>query len=91
MRVQALEVTFAVLKILGPGMHLLEMAKVAWNALIQSESVIEPGFSKEENERDLHKCLASSEAILSVLGPEGDTWNGPLVEIQTLKRMLVDE
>lgn len=69
-------------------MHLLEMAKVAWNALVQSESFIEPGSSREEIERDLHSYLASSEAILLILGLEGDTSNGPLVEIQMLKRML---
>ena len=72
-------------------MHLLEMAKVAWNALVRSESVVEPGFSRKEIERDLHNYLSSSEAILLVLGPEGDASNGPLMEIQMLKRMLVDE
>lgn len=72
-------------------MHLLEMAKVAWNALVQSESFIETGSSREEIERDLHSYLASSEAILLILGLEGDTSNGPLVEIQMLKRMLCSD
>lgn len=75
---------------LSSGMHLLEMAKVAWNALVQSENGVEAGFSREEIERDLRGYLTSSEAALLILGPEGDTWNSPLEEIRTLKRLLVD-
>lgn len=71
-------------------MHLLEMAKVAWNALVQSEGGVESGLSKDEIKKYLRGYLASSEAILLVLGQEGDTSGGPLEEIQTLKMLSVD-
>jgi SET and MYND domain-containing protein len=65
------------------GMHLLEMAKTAWNAL-----VVNKDEDMEETFRRQAECfLASSHNILTVFGLEGDE-GGPLTEIETLQNLL---
>ncbi|TFK64626.1 SET domain-containing protein [Pluteus cervinus] len=64
------------------GMHVLELAKTAWNAIILSGS-------SPELEQDTKNFLTRAERILEVYGREGDE-DGPFLEIQTLKALLND-
>ncbi|KAF8840609.1 SET domain-containing protein [Paxillus ammoniavirescens] len=69
------------------GMHLLEMAKTAWNAIVTSEH---PDPSDPVGAGVLPQAqayLRLSKQILDVIGPEGDM-DGPLAEIQVLDRLL---
>lgn len=73
------------------GMHLLEMAKTAWNAVIASEydhahdALAKTSFLKRSR---VYRNLASN--ILEVFGPEGDS-AGPLEELAVLKKLLHEE
>lgn len=73
------------------GMHALEMAKTAWNAIITSESA---GSLNEISRTSLLKqaraCLGLSRHILDKVGSEGDA-GGPLVEMQVLNGLLKSE
>lgn len=68
-------------------MHLLEMAKTAWNALVREEEQSTHG----NLEAQIRVYIASSRGILRILGPEGDPEGGPLVEIQTVNSLLENE
>ncbi|KAF9475654.1 hypothetical protein BDN70DRAFT_883477 [Pholiota conissans] len=65
------------------GMHLLEMAKTVWNAVITS--------TDHSIERPLKQrawsFLMLAEQIMTVFGPEGDD-GGPLQEIAILRELL---
>lgn len=61
-------------------MHLLEMAKTAWNAIIKSNDV-------ESLEKNLGLYFASSREVLEIFGREGDD-GGPWAEIDTLQNLL---
>ncbi|TDL22238.1 SET domain-containing protein [Rickenella mellea] len=70
------------------GMHCLEMAKTAWNKYTTEE------FSSDSSQRfitleNARMYLRMGEAVLSIMGPEGDIEGGPLEEISTLKPLLV--
>ncbi|KAG2135011.1 hypothetical protein BD769DRAFT_447238 [Suillus cothurnatus] len=73
------------------GMHLLEMAKTAWNAVIAIEhdnthdALAKTSLLKRAR---VYRNLASN--ILELFGPEGDS-AGPLEELTVLKRLLHDE
>ncbi|KAL4075138.1 hypothetical protein V8B97DRAFT_1867380 [Scleroderma yunnanense] len=73
------------------GMHTLEMAKTAWNAIITSESAgslsetLRTGLLKQ-----VRACLDSSRRILDMIGSEGDA-GGPLTEIEVLSGLLNSE
>lgn len=67
-----------------PGMHLLEMAKTAWNAIVTTE--VEKA-QEEQLLRQAQEWLAGSRKILSIFGPEGDK-GGPLEEIRALQKLL---
>jgi hypothetical protein len=65
-------------------MHLLELAKTAWNAVVSEKS------NREREDTLLTQArsyLVASQKILAILGPEGDS-GGPLDEIQTLLSLL---
>ncbi|KAG6335963.1 hypothetical protein ID866_3116 [Astraeus odoratus] len=70
------------------GLHLLEMAKTAWNAIITTENA---GTLTEA----LESCLLShvrkyfelGRLIIESIGPEGDM-GGPLTEIEVLHGLL---
>jgi len=65
------------------GMHLFEMAKTAWNALVINENEC-----AEEPLRNKAQCfLASGRDILEIFGHEGDD-GGPLKEMETLQNLL---
>ena len=67
-----------------PGIHLLEMAKTAWNATMS------PGPSDETESAMLRDCqayLLSGQRILTIFGAEGDK-GGPLDEIRALQDLL---
>lgn len=73
------------------GMHLLEMAKTAWNAVIATDhddarasSAKSSLLKRARTYRDL------SSKIMEVFGPEGDT-AGPLEELAVLKNLLHEE
>ncbi|KAF8424445.1 hypothetical protein L210DRAFT_3568075 [Boletus edulis BED1] len=68
------------------GMHLLEMAKTAWNAFITMEGA-ETQLSGLELLLQVRAYLGLSQQIWVVIGPEGDE-GGPLAEIQVLERLL---
>lgn len=72
-----------------PGMHSLELAKTAWNAVMTgSES---PSGTRTSEEKALillaRSYLSMSSRILGVFGREGDD-AGPLQEIQVLRELL---
>ncbi|KAK7056854.1 hypothetical protein VNI00_002571 [Paramarasmius palmivorus] len=68
------------------GLHLLEMAKVAWNRIVVSDS------HDQSLMQQMSAYLSKAEKILvAVLGKEGDQSNGPWKEIETLKAILIEE
>lgn len=67
-------------------MHLVEMAKVAWNMMAQEDGT-SSRRSEEQLQTDLNAYLASSQDILGIFGPEGDEEGGPLEEIRTLREL----
>ncbi|KAH7924953.1 hypothetical protein BV22DRAFT_1034559 [Leucogyrophana mollusca] len=70
------------------GMHLLEMAKTAWNAIIIAEQNEDlAGTAEMDLEKRARAYLRLSSDVLNVLGPEGDP-GGPLEEIQVLRNLL---
>jgi hypothetical protein len=71
------------------GLHLLEMAKVAWNVLVVSDlnlSDPEIGRCWERAGKYLHMATQ----VLNVLGNEGDD-GGPLAELEALSRLRSEE
>jgi hypothetical protein len=60
------------------GMHLLELAKTAWNARISSNQI---------SKTQVLAFLTLARKGLEIYGPEGDE-SGPLDEIKTLERLL---
>lgn len=87
---------FCIVKILSrltplKGMHLLEMAKTAWNAVIAIEhdnthdALAKTSLLKRAR---VYRNLASN--ILELFGPEGDP-AGPLEELAVLKKLLHEE
>ncbi|KAH0832322.1 hypothetical protein J3R83DRAFT_13335 [Lanmaoa asiatica] len=73
------------------GMHLLEMAKTAWNAFITSEGadpLTQPVGLKLLAQ--VRAYLRLSSQVWSVIGPEGDE-GGPMAEIQVLEGLLISE
>lgn len=69
-------------------MHLLEMAKTAWNAFITMEGADQPRTSKLLAQAGAY--LRLSNQVWTVVGPEGDE-GGPLAEIQVLGRLLSEQ
>jgi hypothetical protein len=68
------------------GIHLLEMAKTAWNGI-----VISTGKDEEKHlQEGARYYLALSREVLTIFGPEGDE-DGPLQEIETLQRLLRED
>ncbi|KAF5360478.1 hypothetical protein D9756_005029 [Leucocoprinus leucothites] len=65
------------------GLHLLELAKTRWNALISSAAPSEAA----EAEAQVRVTLSHARQILAVYGREGDE-NGPLDELQNLEGLL---
>lgn len=73
------------------GMHLLEMAKTAWNAVIATEhDNVHDTLTKTSllKQARVYRNLASK--ILEVFGSEGDP-AGPLEELAALKKLLHEE
>ncbi|KAG2338234.1 SET domain-containing protein [Suillus weaverae] len=73
------------------GMHLLEMAKTAWNAVIATEhDNAQDALAKTSllKRARVYRNLASN--VLEVFGPEGDP-TGPLEELAILKKLLHEE
>lgn len=70
------------------GMHLLEMAKTAWNAVIATKYDSAHAKTSLLKRSRVYRNLASN--ILEVFGPEGDP-AGPLEELAVLKELLHDE
>lgn len=72
-------------------MHLLEMAKTAWNAFITMEGadlLTQPaGLMLLAQVR---AYLGLSNQIWAVIGPEGDE-GGPLTEIRVLERLMSEQ
>ncbi|KAF8195565.1 hypothetical protein BJ912DRAFT_1021255 [Pholiota molesta] len=65
------------------GMHLLEMAKTAWNAVITSADESNEGPLKEQARR----FLLLTNQVMTVFGSEGDD-GGPIQELATLNKLL---
>lgn len=68
------------------GMHLLEMAKLAWNRIVTSAEA--PDTATGTLEEETRVLLSAASRILDVYGPEGDQGCGPLHELGTLKALL---
>ena len=66
------------------GMHLLELAKTAWNARISSVN-----FNKTSKPQVL-AFLSLARNVMEIYGLEGDE-SGPLDEIKTLERLLSND
>jgi len=69
------------------GIHLLEMAKTAWNATITADGLA--GDEIQTLKQQVRVFLSLARRILMVLGPEGDDV-GPLQDIHTLQQLLID-
>lgn len=72
-------------------MHLLEMAKTAWNAFITTEGadpLTQPVGLKLLAQ--VRAYLRLSNRVWAVIGPEGDE-GGPLAEIQVLESLLNEQ
>lgn len=67
------------------GMHLLELAKTAWNARISSAN--SDSDDNQISETQVLTFLSLARKGLEIYGPEGDE-SGPLDEIKTLERLL---
>lgn len=65
-------------------MHLLEMAKTAWNANVTGAT----GMSEGRLNSELRAYLTASQDILSIFGSEGDLEGAPLEEIRILQGLL---
>ncbi|KIJ61103.1 hypothetical protein HYDPIDRAFT_97356 [Hydnomerulius pinastri MD-312] len=73
------------------GMHLLEMAKTAWNAIVTSEQTgALTGTAEMRLFKQAQTCLRLSGRILNVVGPEGDA-GGPLTEVRILNRLINEQ
>lgn len=68
-------------------MHLLELAKTAWNARISSSSANSDRVDNSISKAQVLGFLSLARKVLEIYGPEGDE-NGPLDEIETLERLL---
>lgn len=73
----------------GPGMHLLEMAKTAWNAFITMENG-SPGPAGVKLLAQVRAYLRLSSQVWAVIGSEGDE-GGPLAEAQVLEQLLSEQ
>ncbi|KAJ7672720.1 hypothetical protein B0H17DRAFT_1183338 [Mycena rosella] len=67
------------------GMHLLELAKTYWNKIVSEDM---DSSTADRVKRESLAYLNEATAVLQILGPEGDSDDGPLVEIDTLETLL---
>jgi hypothetical protein len=66
-------------------MHLLELAKTAWNMIVSNPTM---GSQTEQTTKDrVRTFLSLGRKIMQVLGPEGDE-GGPLQEAEILQSLL---
>lgn len=73
---------------LCPGMHALELAKTAWNAVVTSEKEAEPSVVRAFEDIARSSVLVASQ-VMENFGIEGDE-GGPLEEIRVLRGLLGD-
>ena len=66
-------------------MHLIELAKTAWNRLATSTNVSEE--TELAIKEQVQTFLSRGREVLTVFGPEGDE-DGPLKEIGVLHSVL---
>jgi SET and MYND domain-containing protein len=66
-------------------MHLLELAKSAWNKTITSSDMNKDAENAVVEQ--VRVFLSLSRKILAIFGPEGDE-DGPLQEVKTLQTLL---
>ncbi|KAF8645195.1 hypothetical protein AX16_008022 [Volvariella volvacea WC 439] len=64
------------------GMHLLELAKTAWN-----ETILHPESSTIQLNEQVRTMLMLANQVLVIYGPEGDE-EGPLKEVEVMQRLL---
>ncbi|KAJ7288313.1 hypothetical protein C8J57DRAFT_1279819 [Mycena rebaudengoi] len=70
------------------GLHLLELAKTAWNRLVSEEDAASADRAVERAKREgVRAYLAEANRVLQIFGREGDE-DGPLVEVDTLETLL---
>ena len=67
------------------GIHLLELAKSAWNKTITSSDMNKDAENAAEEQ--VRILLSLSRGILTIFGPEGDG-DGPLQEVEVLQTLL---
>lgn len=66
------------------GVHMAEMSKTAWNAIIKGDII----DGLEEKLREYIKCSLD---VLHVMGAEGDREGGPLEDIRVIQGLLKNE
>ena len=71
------------------GMHLLEMAKTAWNATVTGDSG-DAQVSEDRLKDELRVYLTHCQNVLGLFGREGDVAGGPLEEIASLCLLLAE-
>lgn len=69
-------------------MHLLELAKTAWNAKILSNEANDA--ENQALKKQVKVFLALASQALTILGKEGDT-DGPLQEVAILQNLVRNE
>lgn len=70
------------------GMHALESAKTAWNAVVtQSNEGTTSSNRLQTIEKEAGLFLGTARGVLENFGPEGDD-GGPLEEVQVLEELL---
>jgi hypothetical protein len=69
-------------------MHLLEMAKTAWNAIVTGDNDENAQVAEDRLKDELRVYLTRCQDILGIFGREGDSAGGPLEEIGILRRFL---
>ncbi|KAI0057828.1 SET domain-containing protein [Artomyces pyxidatus] len=72
------------------GLHALEVAKTAWNAIIIEQGPTRAGYTDRQLMTVALWYLAVATHVLGVMGREGDE-GGPLTEIEVLQGLVRDE
>ncbi|KAH9947569.1 SET domain-containing protein [Amylocystis lapponica] len=69
------------------GMHALELAKTAWNAVVTLDQAETDSLRARQMEETAHSCLVVASQVLHHFGMEGDE-GGPRAEVAIMQELL---